>query len=177
MFDPARGPDDAVGPLTVSATAEFPPKDAVWNTATRYRVECAYPNAVDVVIAGGHEDIQGGAKWFGPNGWVRVTRGTIDASNRQWIREIQDREKKGDLDIQLYKSPGHHQEFLDCVRSRKRTLTPVEIGHRSQTPGHLGYIASVVGRKLKWDAAKEEIVGDPEASRLMTKQMREPWKV
>ena len=171
------GPDDAVGPLTVSATAEFPPKDAVWNTATRYRVECAYPNAVDVVIAGGHEDIQGGAKWFGPNGWVRVTRGTIDASNRQWIREIQDREKKGDLDIQLYKSPGHHQEFLDCVRSRKRTLTPVEIGHRSQTPGHLGYIASVVGRKLKWDAAKEEIVGDPEASRLMTKQMREPWKV
>ncbi|MDD4442894.1 MAG: hypothetical protein PHX41_13460 [Kiritimatiellae bacterium] len=53
----------------------------------------------------------------------------------------------------------------------------MEIGHRSQTPGHLGYIASVVGRKLKWDAAKEEIVGDPEASRLMTKQMREPWKV
>ncbi|NLG01777.1 MAG: gfo/Idh/MocA family oxidoreductase, partial [Lentisphaerae bacterium] len=81
------------------------------------------------------------------------------------------------LDIQLYKSPGHHQEFLDCVRSRKRTLTPVEIGHRSQTPGHLGAIAAIVGRSLKWDAVKEEIVGDPEASKLMGKQMRAPWNV
>ena len=46
-------------------------------------------------------------------------------------------------------SPGHQREFLDCVKSRKKTLTPVEVAHRSQTPGHLGYIASVVGRKLQ----------------------------
>lgn len=171
------GPDDAVGPLEVSATAEFPPKDSVWNTATKYRVDCKYPNDVEVVIAGGHAEIKEGAKWYGPNGWVFVTRGTIDASDKQWIRDIQDREKKGDLDIQLYKSPGHHREFLDSVRSRKRTLTPVEIAHRSQTPGHLGHIAALVGRTLKWDSVKEEIVGDPEASKLMTKQMRTPWHI
>ena len=104
-----------------------------------------------------------------------MTRGTIEASNKQWIRDIQDREKKGDLEIALYKSPGHQREFLDSVKSRKRTLTPIEIAHRSQTPGHLGYIASVVGRKLKWDAAKQVIVGDDEASKLLTKKMREPW--
>ncbi|MEI7899551.1 MAG: Gfo/Idh/MocA family oxidoreductase [bacterium] len=171
------GPDDAVGPLEVSATAEFPPKDDVWNTATKYRVECKYPNNVEVVIAGGYGEIQGGAKWIGPNGWVRVDRGTIEASDKQWIRDIQDREKKGDLEIALYKSPGHQREFIDSIKSRKRTLTPVEIAHRSQTPGHLGYIASVVGRKLKWDAAKQVIVGDAEASKLMTKKMRAPWKI
>jgi predicted dehydrogenase len=171
------GPDDAVGPLELSATADFPAPDAVWNTATKYRVECRYPNNVDVVIAGGHPDIESGAKWIGPNGWVCVDRGKFTASNVEWLREIQAREKKGDLKIQLYKSPGHFREFIDCVKSRQRTLTPVEIAHRSQTPGHLGHIAAVTGRPLKWDAAKQEILNDPEASRLMQAEMRAPWKL
>jgi predicted dehydrogenase len=171
------GPDDAIGPMEVSATAEFPAKDAVWNTATRYRVECKYPNDIDVVIGGGQDDIEGGAKWIGPNGWVCVDRGKFTASNVEWIREIQKRDKAGDLEIQLYNSPGHFREFIDSIKSRKRTLTPVEIAHRSQTPGHLGYIASVTGRKLKWDAAKQEIIGDAEATAMLGYKMREPWKI
>ena len=171
------GPDDAVGPLEVSATAEFPPKDDVWNTATKYRIQCKYPGNIDLVIAGGYKEIQGGAKWIGPNGWVRVDRGTLQASNPDWIREIQKLDKAGTLKAQLYNSPGHHKEFLDSVKSRKRTLTPVEIAHRSQTPGHLGYIAAVVGRTLKWDAVKQEIVGDAEASKMLSKKMRTPWHI
>ncbi len=171
------GPDDAVGPLEVSATAEFPAKTDVWNTATKYRIECKYPNHIEYVIAGGYEEIKGGAKWIGPNGWVRVDRGTLEASNKDWIREIQKLDKAGTLKVQLYNSPGHHKEFLDSVKSRKRTLTPVEIAHRSQTPGHLGYIASIVGRKLKWDAVKQEIVGDAEATALLSKKMRSPWHI
>ncbi len=171
------GPDDAVGPLEVSATAEFPAKTDVWNTATKYRIECKYPNHIEYVIAGGYEEIKGGAKWIGPNGWVRVDRGTLEASNKDWIREIQKLDKAGTLKVQLYNSPGHHKEFLDSVKSRKRTLTPIEIAHRSQSPGHLGYIASVVGRKLTWDAAKQEIVGDAEASKMIVPHMRAPWHV
>ena len=74
-------------------------------------------------------------------------------------------------------SPGHQREFLDCVKSRRRTLTPVEVAHRSQTPGHLGYVASVVGRKLRWDAAKQEIIGDAQAQQLLARAMRAPWKL
>ncbi len=171
------GPDDAVGPLEVSATAEFPDPKAVWNTATKFRVECKYPNDVELLISGGHPDVAGGAKWIGPNGWVSVDRGKFTASNVEWIREIQKRDKAGDLEIQLYKSPGHFREWIDSIKSRKRTLTPVEIAHRSQTPGHLGYIASVTGRKIKWDAAKQEIIGDAEATKLMQPEMRAPWKL
>jgi len=171
------GPDDAVGPLELSATAEFPAKDALWNTATKYRIDCKYPNDIEMVIAGGDKEIGGGAKWIGPNGWVSVTRGKIDASDKQWIRDIQTREKAGSLDVTLYKSPGHWKEFLDSIKSRKRTLTPVEIAHRSQTPGHLGYIAAVTGRKIKWDAAKQVIVDDPEATQMLSKKMREPWQL
>jgi len=171
------GPDDAVGPLELSATAEFPAKDALWNTATKYRIDCKYPNDIEMVIAGGHADIGGGAKWIGPNGWVSVTRGKIDASDKQWIRDIQTREKAGTLDVPLYKSPGHWKDFIDCIKSRKRTITPVEVAHRSQTPGHLGYIAAVTGRKIKWDAAKQVIVDDAEATKMMSKKMREPWTI
>ena len=171
------GPDDAVGPLEISSTAEFPAKDDVWNTATKYHIECTYPNHIDVVIAGGYDEIQSGAKWIGANGWVSVTRGKIEASNPQWIRDIQAREKKGDLPIHLPQSPGHYREFLESIRSRRRTLTPVEIAHRSQSPGHLGYIAAVVGRKLKWDAAKQEIIGDAEATKMLFPQMRAPWHI
>ena len=169
------GPDDRIGPLEVSATAEFPPKEAVWNTATKYRIECKYPNGIELVIAGGYGDVGGGAKWIGEHGWVSVDRGRFEASKPEWKKEVREREKKKDLAVLLYDSPGHQREFLDSVKSRKRTLTPVEVAHRSQTPGHLGYIASVVGRKLKWDAARQRIVGDPEASKLLAKKMRGPW--
>ncbi len=171
------GPDDKIGPLELTATANFPPADAIWNTATKFRIECKYPNDVEVLIAGGYGEIENGAKWIGPNGWVRVTRNKFEASNTDWIREIQKLDKKGDLEIALYRSPGHHKEFLDCIKSRKRTLTPVEIAHCSQTPGHLGYIAARVGRKLTWDVTKQEIVGDPEASKMMAPQFREPWQL
>lgn len=169
------GPDDRIGPLEVSATAEFPPKDALWNTATKYRIECKYPNGVEMVIAGGHGDIRSGTKWIGQHGWVWVDRGGFEASQPDWKKEVREREKKQDLAVLLYDSPGHQREFLDSIKSRKPTLTPIAIAHRSQTPGHLGYIASVAGRKLKWDAAKQEIVGDPEASKLLAKEMRAPW--
>ena len=169
------GPDDTIGPLEVSATADFPPKDAVWNTATKYRVECKYPNDIEVVLAGGHGDIKGGTRWIGEHGWVWVDRGKFETSDPKWKEEIKRREEKKDLTVLLPVSPGHQREFLDCVKSRKRTLTPVEVAHRSQTPGHLGYVASVVRRKLRWDPIKQQIIGDPEASKLLSRPMRAPW--
>ena len=171
------GPDDAIGPMEVSGVSEFPNPEDTWNSASKYRFECKYPNNVDVVIAGGHSDIGGGAKWIGENGWVAVNRGVFTASNVEWIREIQVRDKKGDLEIPLYRSPGHFREFIDSVKSRKRTLTPVEVAHRSQTPAHLGHISSLVGRKLKWDAVKQEIIGDPEATRHMQPSSRGEWSI
>jgi predicted dehydrogenase len=169
--------DDVIGPIELTATAEFPPHDAIWNTATKFRIEAKYPQDVEVVIAGGDNSIKGGAKWIGPNGWVSVTRDKFQASDVQWIRDIQKLDKEGGLKVALYKSPGHFREFIESVKSRKRTLTPVEIANRSQTPGHLGLIAARTGRKLTWDAAGQQIVGDAEASAMMQPRMRGPWKI
>jgi Oxidoreductase family, C-terminal alpha/beta domain len=79
--------------------------------------------------------------------------------------------------IQLYESQSHWRNFLDCVKSRKPTIAPVETAHHSTLPGHLGLISMLLGRKLEWDVANEKIVGDAEASALLTRPYRAPWKL
>ncbi len=79
--------------------------------------------------------------------------------------------------MKLYNSDNHHRNFIDCVKSRQPTITPVETAHHSAIPGHLGLISMLVGRKIKWDARKEVIVGDAEASKLLTRPYRSPWKM
>ena len=69
----------------------------------------------------------------------------------------------------------HVKNFLECVRSRERPVADIEIGHRSTIVPHLGNISIRTGRKLRWDASKEEIVDDREASALLFRQPRRPW--
>lgn len=69
----------------------------------------------------------------------------------------------------------HVKDFMACVRSRRKPAADVEIGHRSTIVAHLGNIAYRAGRKIRWDAEREEIIGDVEASKLLTKAYRKPW--
>jgi predicted dehydrogenase len=69
----------------------------------------------------------------------------------------------------------HVKDFIDCVRSRKKPAADVEIGHRAAIVAHLGNIAHRTGRKLRWDAAKEEILDDPPAAALLARKARKPW--
>jgi predicted dehydrogenase len=71
----------------------------------------------------------------------------------------------------------HVRNFLDCVKSRQAPASEIEIGHRSTTAALLGNIALKVKQKIVWDAKKEQIIGNPEASALLTKQYRSPWKL
>ena len=69
----------------------------------------------------------------------------------------------------------HIRNFLDCVRSRKQPNVDVETGQRATTVPHLGNIAYRTGRKIRWDAEKEQIIDDPEASNLLTRTYRAPY--
>ncbi len=71
----------------------------------------------------------------------------------------------------------HHANWLNCLRTRGRTSTDEEVGHRAASIGHLAHIAFKLGRSLKWDPAKEVFAGDPEANRLRSRAMREPWRM
>ncbi|HSU52847.1 MAG TPA: Gfo/Idh/MocA family oxidoreductase [Candidatus Dormibacteraeota bacterium] len=164
---------DNSGPSEIEGHGDFPPPDAVWNTCTKYRIELQYPDDIKMTIAGGYPDIKMGAKWIGTDGWVWVDRGGYDASNVDWFANIPPDKYK----VKLYRSDDHQRNFLDCVKSRKPTITPVETAHHSALPGHLGLISMLVGRKIKWDKDKEEITGDAEATKLMGREYRAPWKL
>ena len=77
--------------------------------------------------------------------------------------------------VKLYVSNNHQRNFLDCVKSRQPTITPVETGHHSTIPGHLGLISMLVGRKLRWDVKHEKIIDDSAASELLSRPYRRPW--
>jgi len=187
---------DSSGPMEVNPIqVDMPARSEIWNTATKYRAEAKYAGDIVMTIAGGHNDIAMGTKWIGTDGWVHVNRGSYDASKPELKKMIKKRKdeknptseiiesatapKLGDdvIKTRLYETPGHHRNFLDCVKSRKPTVTPVETAHRSATPGHLALISFLVNRPIKWDPVKEEIVGDAEASKLLTREYRGNWKL
>jgi predicted dehydrogenase len=78
--------------------------------------------------------------------------------------------KGGDL------NEAHARNFLDCVKSRQRPNADIEEGHRSAVMCHLGNISSRLGRSIKWDAAKEQVIGDVEANQMLSRPYRAPWR-
>ena len=71
----------------------------------------------------------------------------------------------------------HKANFYECVKSRKETIAPVEVAHRSCSACLLGDIAMHLGRKLRWDPAKEQFLNDAEANGMLSRTMRAPWKL
>lgn len=171
------GNDDTIGPLEVEGSGEFPPANALWNSCTKYRITCKYPNDLTMIIAGGHRDIRSGTKWIGTDGWVWVNRGNaFESSHAPWedARSLPDDKRK--IQLPLTRG-GHWRNFLDSVKSRQPAVAPVEVAHHSAIPGHLGLISMLAGRKIKWDPAKEIILNDEGASQLLSRGYRMPWKL
>ena len=77
----------------------------------------------------------------------------------------------------VYNLQDHAQVFLDCIRSRCKPPADVEVGHFASNPGHLMNISWRVGRRIAWDAEREQVLNDPEANALVTKHYRTPWKL
>ena len=161
---------DETGPAEIEATGEYP-TSGIYNSPTRYEVKAKYGDGTPVVLAGGHAEIWGGTKWIGEYGWIWADRGQLETEPAGLKREI-----VGPEEVRLYRSRDHYQNFLDCVRSRGKTIAPAETAHRSASVGHLGVIAMEVGRKITWDPATETIIGDPEAGRLLGHSYRKPWQ-
>jgi predicted dehydrogenase len=151
---------DASGP------AEIYPADGKEFKMLTYR----YSNGVTVVR---DDDMQYKSILFtGTEGTIEVSRNFIDAKPLSLLREHIGPEK-----IHLYKSENHYANWLECIRSRQRTICDAETGCRSATVCHLGIIANRLGRPLKWDPSAERFIGDGEADRMLSRPMRSPWKV
>lgn len=171
---------DLTGPVSVEGSGRRNP-DGLYNVYAEYDFTCVYANGVKMRVAnrskmeedGGlwkGKDI--GILWKGTEGWIYAARGGTKASDENILKEV-----IGENEIHLYKSSSHHENFIDCVRSRKETITPVEVGHRSISVGLLGEIAMITGQKLNWDPQTEKFTdNNVQAARLLKRPFRDPWE-
>ena len=113
---------------------------------------------------------QHGVKFEGIDGWIWVTRGSIEASNPEFLTTPLAADA-----IRLYESNDHMGNFFDCIRTRKAPICEAEIGHRSASLCHLGVLSLRLGRKLQWNPETEQFVGDEDANHWLRRELRKPW--
>ena len=165
---------DRTGPVEVEGTGEFP-RDGLCDCALAWNVDLRFANGVAMNFTDGNQNPLG-VRFEGSDGWVFVKEqhlgGRADAEPKSLLRRT-----AGPGEIRLPVSNNHHQNFLECVKSRQDPVAPIEVAVRSDTLCQLSDIAMRLRRKLKWDPVKEEFVGDAEAARRMDRPMREPWRI
>ncbi len=173
---------ELTGPIEIEATAEFP-KAGLWDVHGNYEVKSKYANGVTMIMNSNNPN---GIKFEGSDGWIFVTRGNVgvtasdptsgkvekafNASNPKILEA-----KIGLNEIQLYNSPEQHGNWLDSIVSKKPTISPAEVAHRSCSACLLAHAAMKTPGKLFWDPKKELFTNNKEANKLLSRPQRFPY--
>ena len=173
------------GPVEVEAEAEFP-ESGLWNVHGSFQVKSKYANGVTMYISG---DYPNGVRFEGSDGWIFVTRGnyavtpsdpvssddnrkSLDASDPNILSSV-----IGPDEIHLYHSEEQHGNWLDCIKTRKQPVAPVEIGHRSCSACLVSHIAMKLPGTLYWDPMNERFLNNDAANAELSRPMRLPWRL
>ena len=176
---------DNTSPIRYEGTGKVP-TEGLFRTLETWDVMCEYENGVklrvmDTISA---RDVvkkyypsfkdKDGVVFHGTEGWIGNfdNSGTFSASDRRiWKQQFKSEDER------LYVSPEHNRNFIDCVKSRKETVCPVEMGIRCDTIAHMVNVAAQTKRTIKWDPKAEQIIGDAETAKMLTRPYRKEWKV
>lgn len=160
------------GPVSVEGWAKFP-ESGLWNVHTDFDLTYRYANGVTMRVAA-MDHVPQGVKFTGSEGWVFISRGAMQAEPAGLLTREGAPENRTITDAD---DARHMQEFIDSIRSGAPTTAPAEVGHRSCTACLLGAIVMELGRKVAWDPDNERVLDDPEAQAMLSRTMREPWKL
>ncbi len=174
---------ELTGPISVEAVAQFP-KSGLWDVHGDFMSKAEYKNGITLLTSGGYPN---GVRYEGTEGWIFVTRGAytatasdpvvvdsnakaLDASDPKILQSV-----ISENETHLYVSENQQGNWLDCIKSRKEPVSPVEIGHRACTVCLVTHIAMKLGRKLNWDPDKERFTDDDEANSMLSRPQRAPY--
>ncbi|HUT34463.1 MAG TPA: Gfo/Idh/MocA family oxidoreductase [Planctomycetota bacterium] len=161
---------DHTGPVSIEATGDRP--DGLFDNPVRMSVTYEFKNP-DWTL---HWDQPGEPKGGQYGAFYVGDKDTLSSwDNFDTEPKAKFEAKPGE--IALYRSTDHMGNFLECVRTRRRPIMDVAIGHRATSLCNLGNVAYLLGRKLAWDPVKEEFVADDEANRMLHYPYREPWRL
>ena len=144
---------DGSGPVKVE-----PPADGK-QTGLKF----TYANGIELYHGG-----PSGCTFEGTDGTLYVDRPKLTASRDEILAPLPDNA------VQVYHATNHHRNWIECIRDRKQTICPAEVGHRSVSICHLANIGYWLKRPLKWDPAAEKF-DDLEANALLHREPRAPW--
>jgi len=173
------------GPIEVSGWAEFP-KKGLWDVHGKFQTEALYANGVKMVVS---TELPNGIKFEGTNGWIFVSRGNEAVTASDPAAKLKDTQALAASDpkiitsviapqeVHLYESKEHHGNWLECVKTRKPPIAPIEVGHRSCSACLIHQIAMRLKRKVYWDPEKERFKNDDEANSMLSRSQRWPYVV
>lgn len=174
---------ELTGPTSVEALSEFP-KSGFWNVHGDFLVKHEYENGITVYTSGGYTN---GIKYIGDDGWIFVSRGAYQASASDPV----DKEKSakalnasdssiltsviGENEIHLEKIDDQHGNWLDCIKTRKAPISPIEKGHKACAICLISDIAMQFDRTLNWNPETETFINDDEANAMLQRTQRKPY--
>jgi hypothetical protein len=144
---------------------EYEPKDG--------QLHARYANGVRLILRDGGWLPLGSCpvRFEGATGWVETgDDGEVVASTPALLAG------KG-AKVTGYPPDFHIRDFLDCVKSRGITRANADAACHAHIACHAANIALFLGRKVQYDPQKNEFIGDPEANRLRSEALREPWRI
>ncbi len=148
--------------------SEWPEPGDLFTTATRVSFRARFPGGLEFTCRTDKREF--GARFEGTDGWLEVGSNGFETSPASLKSSV-----LGERDQRLQVSQNHYRNFLDCVKSRKDPIEPVETGHRTSMLCHLGNIAMLRKRRIAFDPLTEQIPGDQEAARMLGRPLRAPW--
>ncbi|MDZ7607760.1 MAG: Gfo/Idh/MocA family oxidoreductase [Cyclobacteriaceae bacterium] len=169
---------DNSGPIEIEGKGRIA-EDGLFDTIGEWETIHTYENGVKLIYTDhisarkNHPEYKlqsMGIVFIGSEGWVSVSRQAIEASSKSILTSV-----IGPDQIRMPVSNDHSRNFLDCVKSRQKTMCPVEVASRSDAVCHQADIAIRLGRKVQWDPVDEQFVNDDAANRMLTGTMRSPW--
>lgn len=183
-FDTAHwGMDmESSGPVKIEGRATFP-TNSIWNVHGEYHVELMYPGDIKMTVS---DKLPNGVKFIGEEGWIFVSREqqaaqtSSDPAMRPTDLKPLDASDPKLLDpngvtVKFLESSSHHQNWLDCMKSRETPLAPATVAHSANTACILSWIAMKTGRPLRWDPKAEKFENDAEATALLSRPERAPY--
>ena len=191
------GGDRLDGRVVVEGRGNFRTAEGVCDTATIWEADYAFASGVTMKFVGlpnggnqgkptGEPFLHGeewkaryrdiadhGTAFEGADGWAHVNRSYLTLQNEE-LNHL----KEDSFGVRLIQSKEQERNFLDCVKSREETISPIDVAVRGDALCHIADIAIRLGRKLTFDFKHERFVNDDEANqRLKARPMRKPWQL
>jgi predicted dehydrogenase len=168
---------DNTGPISIQATGE-PYHDGMYDCPRNMTVIYEFRNPDWTLIwaqpgePSTELEARYGAKYWGDTGTLTVTYGDGDKTDTEEKAKAYEVPCGG---VQVYRSPGHVEDFLDCIKTREKPIMHIEAGHRVASLCILGNLSYKLGRKFEWDPVNEQVLNDEEANRLLSRPGRGMW--